>query len=453
MMNAAQGMQVEKVLDDLIYRLTNADASAEVRAALVEARRLKSVTTRWAAIPPPPDARREMLARVMELIASVNTPDISPSRPPPPRSGPPSRPPPRRSERDTPVADAALPREALPSSHHEEPSVPPKRGASGSPAAPQRTSPPERTSPPQRTSPPVGGAKTAPPPKPVFGSQTGLRTLPGARSTAPTRKPPPPPPRSTKPPPPRAHLPDAEELDAGDVVIESAPRSGPATLESGRPKTESKPLSLRAPPPVSDRQPTRHTPTHPQPFARVHSAPPPEKSAPPIVATGSARGEGLEGLSSSISSSQRRAVEAQKRASDARSLPRAHTMEFGRVREVSASVAAGVALVRPDATDWQPHPIAVGASVKLLYHNNKSGTYTALVRLAPGAQFPPRKHVQTEEMFMVSGSALVGEVEMRAGEYCRADEGSVHPPIRSVQGCSFLLSGSENDEMLVGDEE
>src|SRR5262245_47560840 len=77
----ANAGQVEKVLEDLIIKLTRSTSTAEVRAALIEAKRLRNVTTRWAAIPPPPDARREMMTRVMDLIAQVG---VSLSKPPPP---------------------------------------------------------------------------------------------------------------------------------------------------------------------------------------------------------------------------------------------------------------------------------------------------------------------------------------------------------------------------------
>jgi ChrR Cupin-like domain len=107
--------------------------------------------------------------------------------------------------------------------------------------------------------------------------------------------------------------------------------------------------------------------------------------------------------------------------------------------------------VRPDETDWQPHPVASGASLKLLYHDNQTGSYTALVRLAPATVFPARRHVAAEEMFLVSGVATIGSVEMRSGEYMRATEGSGHPEIRTASGCVFLVSGSEHDEMLAED--
>ena len=55
-------------------------------------------------------------------------------------------------------------------------------------------------------------------------------------------------------------------------------------------------------------------------------------------------------------------------------------------------VAPGITIVRPDASQWQPHPSVPGVTIKLLYREPRSGVYTALVRLAPGAEFPRRRH-------------------------------------------------------------
>ena len=86
--------------------------------------------------------------------------------------------------------------------------------------------------------------------------------------------------------------------------------------------------------------------------------------------------------------------------------------------------------------------------MKLLSHEGEKGDYTALVRLSRGATLPRRRHVGIEEMWMVEGVAMIGEVELRSGEYVRADGGSEHPAIRSVAGCTFFIRGNENDEML-----
>lgn len=87
--------------------------------------------------------------------------------------------------------------------------------------------------------------------------------------------------------------------------------------------------------------------------------------------------------------------------------------------------------------------------MKLLYHNpDNGGEYTALVKLGEGAVLPQRRHVKAEEMWMIGGSAQVGDHTVRVGEYTRAEAGSLHPKISSSAGCVFLLKGFDDDEIL-----
>lgn len=57
---------IEQLVDELIARLGR-EPTPEARAAIIEARRLRSVIGTWGAIPPTPEVRRSMLARVMDL--------------------------------------------------------------------------------------------------------------------------------------------------------------------------------------------------------------------------------------------------------------------------------------------------------------------------------------------------------------------------------------------------
>lgn len=117
-------------------------------------------------------------------------------------------------------------------------------------------------------------------------------------------------------------------------------------------------------------------------------------------------------------------------------------------KPLRAIVAPGVTIVRPEASAWRPHPFVVGVTLKVLFRDPRSGVYTALVRLAPGAQLPRRRHVAPEEAFLVSGVAHVGGHEMRPGEYSRAESETIHEPITTATGCTFFLCGSEHDELL-----
>jgi quercetin dioxygenase-like cupin family protein len=111
-------------------------------------------------------------------------------------------------------------------------------------------------------------------------------------------------------------------------------------------------------------------------------------------------------------------------------------------------LSEGVTLVRPVQMEWRPFPLVAGVTVKLLHRDATSGAYRALVRMAPGATLPRHRHAGPEEFLVVEGSAAVGSVEARAGEYCHAEPGSVHEPISSAGGCTFFLVGSERDEVL-----
>jgi Mrp family chromosome partitioning ATPase len=62
---------IERSLDQVVDRLTLAEQSPNVRALLIEARRLRSIIANWRAIPPLPQVREEMLARVLHISAAV----------------------------------------------------------------------------------------------------------------------------------------------------------------------------------------------------------------------------------------------------------------------------------------------------------------------------------------------------------------------------------------------
>lgn len=67
----SNSIPIERSLDQLVDRLSTAEQSPNVRALLIEARRLKSIISNWRAIPPLPQVREEMLARVLHISAAV----------------------------------------------------------------------------------------------------------------------------------------------------------------------------------------------------------------------------------------------------------------------------------------------------------------------------------------------------------------------------------------------
>ena len=73
MSSTPQFSTLERTLEHTISVLSARPPSAENRALLIEARRLRSVIANWRSIPPAPDVRDEMLERVLLLSTTAGT--------------------------------------------------------------------------------------------------------------------------------------------------------------------------------------------------------------------------------------------------------------------------------------------------------------------------------------------------------------------------------------------
>lgn len=284
-------MHVEKVLDDLIQRLSKSQTNSEVRAALIEARRLRNVTMRWAAIPPPPDARREMLSRVMDLVQKAGPQAVGSLRPPamsiaPEEEAKPSSPAPGRVEqRASPASGGIKFRDA--ETTRSPSSRPPHRDRAGElldDVAPRRpvTGPQRPGSIPDRSVPP-------PPP-----SQSPSIHQ---RSTTPAPAPAPDPRRNISAPPPAASTADRFKqrptstlgYDGGDpqrggLRIPSPPKASPTREPSPPPSPSPRAEAARPAPSPKPAPSARPSPARPQPSSPPPSAAPepdPEFALPP----------------------------------------------------------------------------------------------------------------------------------------------------------------------------
>lgn len=76
---------IERALESVVGRLASPHPTPQSRELLIEARRLKSLVGSWHSIPPPDEARREMLSRVSRLTARVPAPGDTHRPVPPPR--------------------------------------------------------------------------------------------------------------------------------------------------------------------------------------------------------------------------------------------------------------------------------------------------------------------------------------------------------------------------------
>lgn len=88
------------------------------------------------------------------------------------------------------------------------------------------------------------------------------------------------------------------------------------------------------------------------------------------------------------------------------------------------------------ALPWKPTPTP-GIDMKILMEVPETGLMTALFRWAPGTQLPLHEHVEIEQTYMLSGSIVVDEGEVREGNFVWRPKGNRHIA-RSPEGALVL---------------
>lgn len=93
--------------------------------------------------------------------------------------------------------------------------------------------------------------------------------------------------------------------------------------------------------------------------------------------------------------------------------------------------------------DWQQ--AAVEISYKMLARDRERQRVSMLVRLAPGAAYPPHTHAGLEELHLLDGELWIDQKKLRPGDYNRADAGSTDESVWSETGCTCVLLTSTAD--------
>jgi anti-sigma factor ChrR (cupin superfamily) len=63
-----------------------------------------------------------------------------------------------------------------------------------------------------------------------------------------------------------------------------------------------------------------------------------------------------------------------------------------------------------------------------------------MVRIEAGAEFPDHDHNQDEEIFVLEGDLIMGELTLKAGDYHLAQASRHHPVSRSRTGCLCIIT-------------
>jgi quercetin dioxygenase-like cupin family protein len=93
--------------------------------------------------------------------------------------------------------------------------------------------------------------------------------------------------------------------------------------------------------------------------------------------------------------------------------------------------------------EWEQ--AAPGISVKLLATDPQKDRVSMLVRLAPGGAYPPHRHADVEELYLLEGELMIDEKKPYPGDYNRAEAGSVDQHVWSETGCTCVLLTSTRD--------
>ena len=97
---------------------------------------------------------------------------------------------------------------------------------------------------------------------------------------------------------------------------------------------------------------------------------------------------------------------------------------------------------------WQP-TLAAGIDMKVLMQDPETGLLTALFRWQPGTALPVHEHVEIEQTYVLQGSIVDEEGEVRAGNYVWRPKGNRHLA-RSPNGALVLSFFLKPNKFLEG---
>lgn len=96
--------------------------------------------------------------------------------------------------------------------------------------------------------------------------------------------------------------------------------------------------------------------------------------------------------------------------------------------------------------EWQK--VQNGVLLKRLYIDKTTGIATSLVRMQPGTALPIHQHLGVEQFFVIEGDCYVAGQTLGAGDYHRAEAGTIHETTYTVDGTLLLLIAPERYEVL-----
>ena len=106
--------------------------------------------------------------------------------------------------------------------------------------------------------------------------------------------------------------------------------------------------------------------------------------------------------------------------------------------------------VPPPAARWSEpdwDEVAPGILCKLLATDEERHRVSMLVRLLPGAAYPPHTHAEVEELHLLDGELWIDDRKLRPGDYNKARAPSGDRRVWSETGCTCVLITSTRDTL------
>jgi anti-sigma factor ChrR (cupin superfamily) len=104
--------------------------------------------------------------------------------------------------------------------------------------------------------------------------------------------------------------------------------------------------------------------------------------------------------------------------------------------------------VLPSTSQWSEpewEQVAPGIECKLLATDSERQRVSMLVRLAPGASYPPHTHAGVEELHLLDGELWIDERKLFPGDYNYGPPGARDEHVWSETGCTCVLITSTKD--------
>jgi anti-sigma factor ChrR (cupin superfamily) len=105
--------------------------------------------------------------------------------------------------------------------------------------------------------------------------------------------------------------------------------------------------------------------------------------------------------------------------------------------------------VSVESLPWKPTPTP-GIDMKVLLEDSETGLLTALFRWQPGTALDLHEHVEIEQTYVLEGSIVDDEGEVRAGDYVWRPKGNRHLA-RSPDGALVLSFFLKPNRFLSGE--